>query len=383
MGWLATAFFVSYMIFSPVFGWLGDRMSRWLLVGVGVILWSLASGGTGLASTYAILFATRCLVGIGEAAYAPVAPTILSDLYPVAIRGRILSWFYLAIPVGSALGYVLGGKVGASLGWRWAFYVVVIPGILLGLWSFFMRDPRHGAASGKVEAKPRVRVADYLALLRIRSYVLDCLGMTAMTFAIGGMGFWMPTYIWEFRMHKAGDLGQINLIFGGITVVAGFAATLAGGMAGDALRKRFPGSYFLVSAAGLLAGFPMLLAMMFTPFPYAWGFVFAAVFCLFFNTGPSNTILANVTHPSIRATAFALNILVIHALGDVISPPIIGWVSDRWNMQVAFGVVGFMFLVGGAFWLWGARYLEGDTRAVEDVTPRRGFEVLPATPNNQ
>jgi MFS family permease len=139
-------------------------------------------------------------------------------------------------------------------------------------------------------------------------------------------------------------------------------------MAGDALRKRFPGSYFLVSAAGLLAGFPMLLAMMFTPFPYAWGFVFAAVFCLFFNTGPSNTILANVTHPSIRATAFALNILVIHALGDVISPPIIGWVSDRWNMQVAFGVVGFMFLVGGAFWLWGARYLERDTAAVEAMT---------------
>ena len=108
--------------------------------------------------------------------------------------------------------------------------------------------------------------------------------------------------------------------------------------------------------------------MLFTPFPYAWGFVFAAVFCLFFNTGPSNTILANVTHPSIRATAFALNILVIHALGDVISPPIIGWVSDRWNMQVAFGVVGFMFLVGGAFWLWGARYLARDTAAVEAMT---------------
>jgi MFS family permease len=387
MGWLTTAFFVSYMLFSPVFGWLGDRMSRWLLVGIGVILWSLASGGTGLAHTYAILLFTRCLVGIGEAAYGPVAPTILSDLYPVAIRGRILSWFYLAIPVGSALGYVLGGKVGSSLGWRWAFYVVVLPGIILGIWSFFMRDPRARAAAAasaalSSETKPRARIADYLALLRIPSYVLDCLGMTAMTFAIGGMGVWMPTYIWEFRLHKNADLGQINLIFGGITVAAGFLATLAGGMAGDALRKRFPGSYFLVSAAGLLAGFPMLLAMMFTPFPYAWGFVFAAVFCLFFNTGPSNTILANVTHPSIRATAFALNILVIHALGDVISPPIIGWVSDRWNMQVAFGVVGFMFLVGGAFWLWGARYLEQDTRAVEDVVPRRGFEVLPPAQNN-
>jgi MFS family permease len=384
-GWLATAFLVSYMVFSPLFGWLGDRTSRWALVAVGVIVWSLASGGSGLATTFAMLLITRCFVGIGEAAYGPVAPTILADLYPVAIRGRILSWFYLAIPVGSALGYVLGGKVVDIAGgksnpeaWRWPFYVVVIPGIALGVWAFFMRDPRHrkraitdlppaGAASATLSSttKKPTRLADYLALLRIKSYVFDCLGMTAMTFAIGGIGFWMPTYIYEYRLNKTVDLGKINLIFGGITVVAGFVATLAGGMAGDALRKKHPGSYFLVSAAGLLTGFPMLLGVLYTPFPYAWIFVFLAVFCLFFNTGPSNTILANVTPPNIRATAFALNIFVIHALGDAISPPMIGWISDRWNMNVAFLFVGLTFLIGGVLWLWGARYLERDTAAVE------------------
>ena len=396
MGWLATAFLVSYMVFSPVFGWLGDRTSRWMLVAVGVVLWSLASGGSGLATSVTVLLLTRCLVGIGEAAYGPVAPTILSDLYPVAVRGRVLSWFYLAIPVGSALGYVLGGQIATMAGgdanpqaWRWPFYAVVLPGLLLGVWAFFMRDPRQradgaGGASAAAAAR-KTGMADYLALLRIRSYVLDCAGMTAMTFAIGGIGFWMPSYIYEFRLNKTVDLGKVNLIFGGITVVAGFVATLAGGMAGDALRKRFPGSYFLVSAAGLLAGFPMLLLVLYTPFPYAWAFVFLAVFCLFFNTGPSNTVLANVTPPKIRATAFAINIFVIHALGDAISPPLMGWIADRWNMNVAFMFVGLTFLVGGLFWLWGAKYLAADTAAVSGPPPEpepRGFEVVRPAPND-
>src|SRR5262249_10283795 len=158
-----------------------------------------ASGATGIAHTFGLLLVTRCFVGVGEAAYGPVAPTIISDLYPVSRRGSVLSWFYLAIPVGSALGYVLGGWVGSHLGWRWAFYVVVIPGILLGLWAMFMRDPKRGSAevnAGQAPAR-KATVADYLILLRTKSYVLDCLGMTAMTFAIGGIGFWMPSYIYE------------------------------------------------------------------------------------------------------------------------------------------------------------------------------------------
>jgi MFS family permease len=381
MGWLATAFLLSYMVFSPLFGWLGDRFSRWKLVAVGVVLWSLASGGTGLAHTFGLLLLTRCFVGIGEAAYGPVAPTILSDLYPVSQRGRILSWFYLAIPVGSALGYALGGGIAKAFDtWRAPFYAVVLPGVLLGAWSLFMREPRRSRAEPEAtRAHAGSHWQQVRALLRNRSYVLDCLGMTAMTFAIGGIGFWMPTYVYEFYYKKDADLAHINMIFGGITVVAGFAATLAGGWAGDRLRGRFPGSYFLVSAGGLLAGFPMLLGVLYTPFPLAWVFVFLAVFCLFFNTGPSNAILANVTPPSIRATAFAINIFVIHALGDAISPPAIGWIADHWDMRVAFLFVGVMLLVGGVLWLWGARYLQEDTRrAVEaEAVEGRGFDVLP------
>jgi MFS family permease len=359
MGWTATAFLVSYMIFSPLFGWAADRFPRWMLVAIGVGLWSLASGATGLAMTFSALILTRCFVGIGEAAYGPVAPTLLSDLYPVERRGQILSWFYLAIPVGSALGYVVGGAVASLLNWHWAFWLLTPPGLVLAVIALRMPEPPRGLAEGRAARQPAWR--DYLVLVRTPSYVLDTLGLTAMTFAVAGIAFWMPTYIDE--LHTAGGLGRINLIFGGIVVVSGLLATLTGGWLGDALRSRFAGSYFLVCGTGMLLGFPLFLLLLRTPFPAAWGVLFLVCFCLFLNTGPGNAILSNVTHPSIRATAFALNILVIHALGDAISPMLIGKIADRWSLRAGFLMVSAMMLLAGVFWLMGAKYLERDTAA--------------------
>src|SRR5712671_3789046 len=168
-GLLAVAFFVTYMVSAPVLGFLADRISRWLIIGVAVTLWSLASGGSGLAATFGILFATRVCVGIGEGGYGPAAPTILSDLFPIETRGRIMAIFCAAIPVGSALGYVIGGLIGVHLGWRWAFYLVAPPGLLLGLLCFWQRDPRV-AAHQLVQEAPRRRLTDYLGLFRTRSY---------------------------------------------------------------------------------------------------------------------------------------------------------------------------------------------------------------------
>lgn len=384
MGLLPLAFLVTYMVLSPVFGWLGDRTSRWLLVGVGVILWSLASGASGLAQTFLVLFLTRCFVGVGEAAYGPVAPTVISDLYPVERRGSVLAWFYAAIPVGSALGFALGGQVAGPAGewWRWAFYVVVPPGLLLGLLCFAMRDPVRGQAEARPVARHKAaRLKDYLILLKIPSFVLNTLGMTAMTFAQGGIAFWMPRYLkTEVNAPPVAipGLGQIEpaTIFGGLTALAGLLATLAGGFLGDYLRPRFAGSYFLVSGVTMILGFPMVLLVLWTTtFPLAWFIIFAAVFTLFFNTGPTNTILANVAPPSIRASSFAVNIFIIHLLGDAISPSIIGSLKD-WtgNLYAGFVLVSAMMVLGGVLWLWGARYLEQDTRRAptlleESVTP--------------
>ncbi len=358
VGLLGTAFLVSYMVSAPIFGWLADRMSRWVIIGASVILWSAATAASGLAGTFALLLIMRLFVGVGEGGYGPAAPTIIADLFPLLVRGRVLSYFYVAIPVGSAIGYAIGGFVAAHWGWQLAFFVVAPPGLLLGLVCFWRRDPR--ARSEKIKAKPRPSLNDYVSLARTRSYLLNTLAMTALTFAIGGMSFWVPGYL-EYR----GLPPTSRIIFGGITVFAGLTATLLGGITGDCLRKRFPGSYFLVSGIGVMIAFPFSVAMLFTPFPSAWVLMFAAVFFLFFNTGPSNAALANVTHPSVRATAFALNILIIHALGDAAAPPLIGAVADRSNMNVAFLVVSAMMLLAGVLWLWGARFLPSDTARIE------------------
>ncbi len=366
-GWLATAFLVSYMVLAPVLGWAADRMSRWLLIGASVAIWSLASGGSGLAATFGMLLGTRVLVGIGEAGYGPAAPTIISDLYPVEKRGQKLALFYLAIPVGSALGYVLGGAVDAHLGWRWAFYLVVPPGLVLAFLCVLMRDPRPPRIAKPKAFDPK----EILQLFKIPSYVLNTAAMTALTFAIGGIAFWIRAYLSETRKAEFPDAknlaSQVTSTFGAITVVAGLLSTIIGGWAGDKLRPKFPSAYFLVSGIGMLVAFPAMIAMIYVPFPLAWVFLFISIFFLFFNTGPSNTALANVTPPEVRATAFAVNIFIIHLLGDAASPPLIGWIAGRSNMNRAFLFVSGIILLASVFWFWGMRYLPQDTAAVENA----------------
>src|SRR4029453_9635974 len=359
-GLLGVAFFVTYMISAPILGLLADRISRWIIVGGAVILWSLASGASGLAATFAILFATRIFVGIGEGGYGPAAPTILSDLFPIERRGRIMAIFYTAIPVGSALGYVIGGLVGAHLGWRWAFYLVTPPGLLLGLLCFWQRDPRV-TADYLVQKSPRQSIRDYLNLFRTRSYLINCIAQTLMTFVTGGLGFWVPAYL-RYR-HQSPDVGMT--IFGLITVVAGLISTLLGGVVADKLRSRFAGSYFWVSGIGMLIACPFFITTLYIPFPAAWIPMFLAIFFLFLNTGPSNTALANVSVPAVRATAFAANIFIIHAFGDVQAFWLLGYIGGHTNMHVAFLFVSGIILLSGVVWLIGVKYLPADTAAVE------------------
>ena len=359
-GLLGDAFFVTYMVSAPILGLLADRFSRWIIVGSAVILWSLATGGSGLAATFAILFATRVCVGIGEGGYGPAAPTILSDLFPIETRGRIMAIFCAAIPVGSALGYVVGGLIGAHLGWRWAFYLVAPPGLLLGLLCFWQRDPRVAANRLKL---PRRSIRDYLNLFRTRSFLINCVAMTLMTFVTGGLGFWVPAYL-RYRNQSAA-VGMT--IFGLITVVAGLVSTLLGGVIADKLRSRLPASYFWVSGVGMLIACPFFIVALYIPFPAAWIAMFVAIFFLFLNTGPSNTALANVSLPAVRATAFAVNIFVIHAFGDVQAFWLLGYIGGHTNIHVAFLFVSGIMLLSGVAWLMGVKYLPADTDAVESA----------------
>lgn len=388
-GLLQSMFMYAYMIGAPLLGRLAERMSRWVIIGASIAVWSIASGWSGLVTSFNVLLITRMLVGIGEAGYGPAAPALIADYYPVERRGKVMALFYLAIPVGSALGYVIGGQVNEWLGWRWAFLIVLPPGLLLAALSFSMREPHPHRK--KTDRAGSLR-ADAKTLLRIPSYLLNTAAMTAMSFAIGGISFWIPKYMTDRLVEQHGlqplaalghlaaleqhkkMLTEVNTTFGIIVVIAGLLSTLAGSWLAEWLRPRLRGSYFIVSGVAILIAFPCTLAMLRLPFPYAWFAVFGAVFFLFFNTGPANTALANVTAPHMRATAFAVNILIIHALGDAISPPLIGWVKGHTSWNTAFVLVSLMMVLASALWFIAARYLGADTEAVTKIEAARDAE---------
>jgi predicted MFS family arabinose efflux permease len=370
LGWLAPAFLIVYMLTSPVFGFLGDRMARKILVGLGVQLWSLATAAAGMARSFAQLFISRMFVGVGEAAYGTTAPTIISDLYPKSSRGRALALFYVAIPAGSALGYLLGGVVGEGWSWRAAFWVVGLPGLLVGLAAYFIREPTRGATEEVDEQElarflqRRPRLRDYLDLFRVKSFMLNTLGMTAYTYSIGGIAYWMPTFLHQER-HL--PLAKANFQFGLVTVGTGIVGTLAGGQIADRLARRVRGAYFLVCGVSMLLAAPAFYVAMLSPTPWIyWTALVVAELFLFVNTGPGNTILVNVTLPDVRTTAFAVNIFIIHALGDVLSPVIMGATADRSSLANAFLQTGGVVVLSGLLWAAGTPFLGRDTDRVRE-----------------
>lgn len=361
LGLLASAFMWVYLSTAPIFGVWADRGSRPRLMALGVGMWSAATAVSGLVRTYGQLLVGRGLVGVGEASYGSIAPAMLSDAFEPTHRGRALAIFSMAIPVGSALGYLLGGTFEQWFGWRPAFFLVGIPGLYLAWTVGRVRDPGRGGADPLAVAERRPappRASDYLALFQTRSYLLNCLAMTAMTFAVGGLAAWVPTYL--VRIRGMG-LTEANLVFGILTLVSGLGATMAGGWLGDRLLPRVPTAYFLVSGAGLAISVPCAAGVILLD-DRTWVLtaIFLAEVFIFLNTGPLNAIIANVSQRGVRATAYAVNIFIIHALGDAISPTIVGMVSDRVGLATAFWIAPGALALGALFCFWGMRTYAAD-----------------------
>ncbi len=286
---------------------------------------------------------------------------MLSDYFPPERRGRVLAAFSMAIPVGSAFGYLLGGILERTFGWRAAFFVVAVPGLLLA-WSVSrMREPKRGGLEGVIRAtagRTAPGAGQYFELLCTRSYVMNCLAMTAMTFAVGGLAAWIPTYLTRVRGM---ELAQANLTFGLLTLISGVGGTVAGGWIGDRLLRRVRSAYFLVSGVGLALSVPCAAAVILLE-DRTWVLVaiFLAELFIFLNTGPLNAIIANVSRAEVRATAYAANIFVIHALGDAVSPTVVGVVSDRVGLALAFWIAPLALVLAACFCFWGMRYLAAD-----------------------
>jgi MFS family permease len=349
LGIIGSSFIIVYTIISPLFGTLGDRRARPPLIALGVMIWSVATTLGGFARGFGSLFAARSTVGVGEAAYATIAPALLADAFPIEKRGRVLAVFFSAIPIGSAAGYIVGGAVAAHFGWRAAFWIAGAPGLLLAMLLLAVKDPPRGQHDGHVEGQARGPVLHaYGDLLRNSQFLLAAIGYGAYTFALGGLAYWMPAFLERIRGMEP---KEATVTFGAIACATGFVGTFVGGWLGDFFLKRTKQSYLWVSGISTLLAAPATYVALTNPdrSVYLPAIVVAEVL-IFICTGPVNSAILNVVAPNERATAVGLSILVMHVLGDVPSPPLIGRLSDASSLDRAFLIVPVAIVVAGVIW---------------------------------
>jgi MFS transporter, Spinster family, sphingosine-1-phosphate transporter len=358
MGALTTALFITYMLTAPLTGWLGDRFRRKPLIVTGAVLWSLATLATYFVHDYWTLYFRHALVGVGEATFTIFAPAVLSDFFPPRERNRILSIFYLAIPVGAALGYLIGGQLGERFGWRTPFFVGAIPGLLVAAaYGLFATEPVRGASEDAGEPLRRPSggemLANFVGLFRNPAYLFATLGMAMLVFAMGGISTWMPTFLHRFAGMGVGKAGTI---LGAITVVDGLAGTAVGGWVAQRWLRRDHRALYLVSAWSMVATLPLAALVFFGPVRWAVPALFAAEFFLFLNTGPLNAAICNSVSSGVRSSAIALNLFLIHMLGDTFSPQIIGAVSGVSNLRTGLGLTLVTLILSGVLLFFGARF---------------------------
>lgn len=357
LGLLPSVFLVVYTLTAPLFGTWGDRGRRVYPIALGIAVWSIATMLSGLARNYTELLAARAVVGIGEAALVAVAPALLADCFGPAARGRVYAVFNMAIPVGSALGFVAGGQIGEHFGWRAAFLIAGGPGLLLALAALRLPDPPRGvqdtAAAPPPAAASSSTLRRYGELLRNARFMTIVLGYAAYTFALGGLAFWMPSFLERVRGFTQGQAGTQ---FGEIVVVTGFIGTFVGGWLADYALRRSRHAYLWLSGLVTVLAAPLALVALAAPQRelYLPALVLAQLL-LFMSTGPINAALMSSVTPWQRATAGGLCMFTIHVLGDVPSPTLIGYMSHQGSLAHAVLIVPIAVLVGGIIWLAAAR----------------------------
>lgn len=375
LGTLQSAFMWGYFLTSPIFGYLGDRLPRRWLVGAGVFVWSLGTLMSGHVSALGALIFFRVLVGFGEASFGTISPGWIADLFPAARRNNAISVFYLAIPVGSALGYIIGSAIAARYGWRAAFLWAGYPGLLLAFVLFLLREParetgeRGARGATGVQAETFSGWRAFGELWGFPRYRLVVAGYVAQTFAMGGFALWAPTFL--YREHHMG-FEAAGRFFGLALVATGLVATLVGGLAATAWQRRTGNGYASVLALSALAAGPMSFAAFLIP-DLLWAKVAlaAAMFLIFLTTGPVNTLILETVPATMRATAMAGSIFAIHLFGDLWSPRIVGYWSDRsGSLKEAVLLLPGALVVAAFFWIWLAAGKREEGARVGETTGR-------------
>jgi MFS family permease len=351
IGSLTLWFMLAYMFTSPITGWLGDRFPRKPMIVIAALFWSGINFFTASVHSYDSLNIRHAALGIGEASFGIFAPAILADFYPEDQRNRVLTIFNIAIPVGAALGFLAGGVIGDKFGWRMSFVVSAVPGVIIALLiAFFMKEPARGASQ---HDKAKLEKDTVLTLLKNKAYLASILGYAMVTFSLGGISWWMPSFLQRVDGRSESSSAYI---MGALTVVTGLAGTIVGGTVAQKWSHKNSKALYLVPAWSALLAVPPALVCFFGPKAFTLPALGAAVFLIFLGTGPVNAATVNAVRPEIRATALAGQLFIIHALGDAISPRIIGSISDRSNLNTGLGATLITLLIASVIFFVGSRY---------------------------
>jgi MFS family permease len=326
-GALSVSFMVVYTLVSPLAGWLGDRYNRKRLLAFGVGLWSVATVGTAFGEGFYDMFAWRALLGVGEASYGIIAPALLSDLFTPKRRGRVMGVYYLALPLGGALGYLIGGHFAEHGDWRHAFWVVGLPGLVAAVAGLMMSDPGRGASEGKtgLGKADRPGLREYLSILKTPSFLYNTAGLAAVTFAIGGYAVWGPMF---YSRIRGMDYAEAGRQIGALSAIAGLLGIGLGTVAADSLRKFTKRAYLAWQTFAVAVAVPFAALAILEPSRGRFlAYLFVASVLMASVLGPSNAVTANVVAANRRAAGFALSIFLVHLFGDISSPVLIGKVS--------------------------------------------------------
>lgn len=351
IGLLTAVFFIFYMFAAPFMGPLSVRFSRKAVIIAGALIWSVATLLTAITKNFDELLFRHTIVGVGEASFVVLSPTFIADMFPERMRGRVMGIFYLAIPVGTGLGYMIGSLMEPKYGWRAPFYVGAAPGILLALLLLLIPEPELGRYDDALHKAPERDTLKGLA--RNPAFLTATLGMAMMTFALGGLQVWMPSFL--HRVHGY-TLGQAGVLFGVSTMINGLVASLLGGWISDRLLRRTAAAHYLVSAVSLGLGIPAMCMALFASGRLMIAGIFLAEFLLLLNTGPLNAAVINAVGPHVRAMALAVNIFIFHLFGDVPSSALIGYLSDHYSLQLAFVAPIITVALSSAILFYGSRF---------------------------
>lgn len=364
-GLLSSAFLIGYFITAPLFGARADKGGRTGLIALGVAVWSVATVASGLATGFWTLLAARAVVGVGEASYVALAPTIIDDLAPPGRKGKALAIFYLAQPLGSALGYVIGGQIAGHgdphTAWRNAFFFTGGPGIVLALSCLLIAEPPRKLLDARAKLVDGLREMAQLPLFR-RSVI----GYVAFVAAVGAFSFWGP----KFLSDRFAGLGvaRAGTGFGGVLIVAGAIATFVGGWWADRTLHRLPAAapdapfdaiehrvainaMLRICALGMALAAPAALVCFFMPSATSFfAFAFVCDLGLFLSTSPLNVAMLRAVPAERRASAVAASVFAIHAFGDLWSPPALGLLKDSMPMLSMMTIPAAFALTAYLWW---------------------------------